>query len=570
MVAIGLAGNIFLYSYLLRAVSAKAERLDRIHLETVKNLLDRDFESLLSLAALCAFDPSVAWTVSRKDRSPHERLRDALAVQERLNSYLRASPVNAYVDRLVLLGYGDLFVQAQGRQGGESNDRERLLALPLYAAYAAAGGNRVSGFGAPLAPYWHRDCYAIIFPVQGYADRADGFIYLEAGLDMVANALRKNSPLPGLAAMTEDGNFISPAGRLTAAGRAPPAPGGRRYRRNGRSFRLDLLGLENAELLLYNEVDVTYLRPDDRDIFYSVIIVILSSLLAAGGMTLALSTMLTNPVERIIGRIKKIGENDFSFDPALETSRDELGQIGRAVNEMSGSISRLLAEMEESFRKRKNAELTLLQARINPHFLYNTLDSIQWMAKIQKNTGIAGLTRSLINLLRNIAVDPGDLISLEDELRILDDYTAIMAIRFMGIFSLENRIGKSLRRYLVPKLTLQPLVENAIIHGIAPAGIFGAIVLEGRLEGPFLILTVEDSGRGIGGEKIKTLLDREALGRGASLNTMGLRNVDERLRLIYGEGAGLSFESVEGKFTRVTVRLGARTPEEHHAARTAG
>jgi two-component system sensor histidine kinase YesM len=480
--------------------------------------------------------------------------------------------VNAYVDRLVLVGRDDFFVQAQSRQGGEFNDRERLLALPLYAAYAAGGGNRVSGFGPPLVPYWHRDCYAIIFPVHGYASYAEGFIYLEAGLDMVANTLRKNSPLPGLAAMTEDGNFISPAGKLKAGGggRALPPAGGERYRRDGRSFRLDLLPLENAELLLYNEVDVTSLRPDDRDIFYSVAIVIVSSLLAAGGMTMALSTMLTNPVKRIIGRIHKIAENDLSFDPDIEKSADELGQIGRAVNEMSGSIARLLAEMEESFRKRKTAELTLLQARINPHFLYNTLDSIQWMAKIQKNTGIAGLTRSLINLLRNMAVNPGDLISLEEELRILDDYTAIMAIRFMGIFSLKNRIGQSLRRYLVPKLTLQPLVENAIIHGIAPSGIFGDIVLEGRLEGPFLILTVEDSGRGISGKKLKTLLDREALGGGASLNTMGLRNVDERLRLIYGEGAGLSFESEEGKFTRVTVRLGARTPEERHAARTAG
>jgi two-component system sensor histidine kinase YesM len=229
--------------------------------------------------------------------------------------------------------------------------------------------------------------------------------------------------------------------------------------------------------------------------------------------------------------------------------------------------------MEENFRQRKTAEIILLQTRINPHFIYNTLDSIQWMAKIQKNTGIADITRSLINLLRNIAGTSADLITLEEELRLLDDYTAVMSIRFMGIFSMENRIDTSLNRYLIPKLTLQPLVENAIIHGIAPSGIFGSIILEGRREGSFLVLTVLDSGIGIGEEKLKNILNIEAKKGGASLNTIGVKNVDQRLRLLYGEGAGLGFESEAGKYTRVTVRLPARTAEkegEREPPHTAG
>jgi two-component system sensor histidine kinase YesM len=184
------------------------------------------------------------------------------------------------------------------------------------------------------------------------------------------------------------------------------------------------------------------------------------------------------------------------------------------------------------------------------------------MAKIQKNTGIADITRSLISLLRNIAVNPDDLITLEDELGLLEDYTLVMSLRFMGIFNLENRIDPSLRQYLIPKLTLQPLVENAIIHGIAPSGAFGTIVLEGRFADSSLIITVEDSGCGIEPEQLRQILRVDAGKSGTSFNTVGVKNVDERLRLIYGEEAGLEFESVPGKFTRVTVRLTARTRAE--------
>jgi two-component system sensor histidine kinase YesM len=574
LVTIGIVSNIFLSTYLLKIFSVKAEQLDKTHLETVKDLLDQNFDSFFSLAALCAYDPSVIWTVSRKDQSDRDKMRNALAVQEKLNSYIRASPVNTYVDRLILVGHEDFFVQAQARQSGRVDDRERVLDLPLYAKYKANNGKWTAGFSRSITPFWPRDCYAVFFPVYGYTNTPSGFLYLEAGLDMVANVLRTNSPA-GLAVATTAGEYISPEGKLTVPEKSlslPPSPPftSLRYHRDNRSYRLDLLPLKNAELFLYNEVDVTSLRPDDRNIFYSIAIVIVSSLLAAGSMTLALSAVFTKPIQRLIGRIHKIAENDFSFDPDIEKSADELGQIGRAVNQMSGSIGRLLAETWENFRQQRSAELNLLQASINPHFLYNTLDSIQWMAKIQKNTAISGVTRSLINLLRNIAA-AGDFISLEEELRLLEDYTAIMSLRYMGIFSFENNIAPALYHYLIPKLTLQPLVENAIIHGIAPSGVFGLITIEGRLEDSFLVLTVEDSGLGINQDMLKNILTHEGAKNKTSLNTMGIKNVHERLKLKYGEEAGLSFESIEGSFTRVTVRVGVQTAgEENNVPRTAG
>jgi two-component system sensor histidine kinase YesM len=131
-----------------------------------------------------------------------------------------------------------------------------------------------------------------------------------------------------------------------------------------------------------------------------------------------------------------------------------------------------------------------------------------------------------------------------------------MSVRFMGTFEVINKIPRNFYHYPVPKLTLQPLVENAIIHGIEPSGRFGAITLDAREEGRFIALTVEDSGRGMGAD-LETVMKRKGGKSGASLNNIGLRNVDERLKLHYGPAARISIESVKDKFTRVTLYLPA-------------
>ena len=453
---------------------------------------------------------------------------------------------------------------------------ERLRNHSLYIEYKTSGKPWVSGFGSPVT-WWGRqpDIYGIFVSVPPYSDApdADGFIYLEAGLDMVTAVFKESPLLPGLSATVDEGR-ISSDGFLIPVEWFPDGEcsggirDGLRYRRGTQSLRLDILALESIDMTLYSEVDITELHADDRDIFVIVFIVVLGSILIGAGMALVLSLVLTRPIQRLISRIKKIGENDLSHDPEIEKGRDEIGQIGRALNEMSGNIARLMAEMEEGFRQQRSAELALLQLRINPHFLYNTLDSIRWMAKIQKNSAIADMSGSLINLLRNVVGNPEDLISLEDELRLLEDYTAVMSIRFMGIFRMENNIDRSLYGFLIPKLTLQPLVENAIIHGITPSGVFGSIVLEGKLEEPWLELTVEDSGSGMGEEKLRNIFQQRTEKNGTFLNNIGLKNVDERLKLLYGGEAGLSFESEEKKFTRVIVRLKAQSASGGNAVKT--
>ena len=259
--------------------------------------------------------------------------------------------------------------------------------------------------------------------------------------------------------------------------------------------------------------------------------------------------------DRLNARLRRIAANDFSFDPEIEKPQDELGQIGRTVNEMSMSIQHLLQETEEMYTQRRNIEIALLQSQVNPHFLYNTLDSIRWMAVIQKNPGIASITHSLSNLLKNIAKGTQDKITLAEELGLLQDYIAIQAVRYVEMFTFVDEVPQELYACRIVKLTLQPLVENAIFHGIEPTGECGTITLTGRAEGDGLYLCVEDDGAGIEPERLATILTAESKRSGSSMNGIGIANVHKRLQLIYGRQYGLTVESEPGRYTRVTVHI---------------
>jgi two-component system sensor histidine kinase YesM len=571
ILVIGIIGNVFLYRYLLNAVSQKGERLDRAHLEAVRIQVTQNLADLFSLAMVCANDPLVSQVVSRQERAGQEFIRDALNAQAQLNAFLQAKRINGYIDKLILFDNRGLFVQAAGRQNGDYSDLDNIRALPLFRRFILEKLPRAGGFGRSISPENRRDSYGFLFRVRGaYYNSPGGYLYIEAGLDIITDVFREYSVSPGVFAqvpgtgeviLQNEPRLVKP--QEGSLGYVPAdAVFPHRFRQGGRSYRLDQLPLETGDLVLYNRMDVSILAVDDRQILYTVLAAVLMSLAAAAGLGLGLSAFLTRPIRILISRIRKISEDkDFSEDPEIEKPGDEIGLIGRAVNEMSGSIRVFLVKMEEHYREQKNAEIALLQTQINPHFLYNTLDSIQWMAKIQNNPAIADITRHLINLLRHIAARAdagGDAkIPLAEELGILEDYTRLMSIRFMGSFEVVNRIPESFLDYRIPKLTLQPLVENAILHGIEPSGRFGVITLSAAGEGEYLDIIVADTGVGMSGEQLGSVKtrNREKKRGNPSLNNIGIANVDERLKLLYGESCGLFFESCQGKFTRVRVRI---------------
>jgi two-component system sensor histidine kinase YesM len=285
-------------------------------------------------------------------------------------------------------------------------------------------------------------------------------------------------------------------------------------------------------------------------------------------ITLNLDKGISRPVARLKKRIDAISRGDFSVDPAIE-SDNELGQVGYGINRLAREITALMNKRIADEKNKRDLEYRMLQSQINPHFLYNTLNSIKWMAAIQRAGGIVEMTTALSRLLRTVSKDIRKVVPLEDELALLDDYIIIQKYRYGGSVTLQKRIADNeLLKALIPRFTLQPLVENAIFHGIEPKG-GGTITLTvtgGGMEGDVLV-TIKDDGVGMSAGLI-TKIYAAAGDKSGMFRELGVHNVDERLRYAFGEDYGLSVASEEGKYTAVSIRLPGEAREK--AAEAAG
>lgn len=276
----------------------------------------------------------------------------------------------------------------------------------------------------------------------------------------------------------------------------------------------------------------------------------------SGIITVYLTRTISNPVEKLKKRMDKIAQGQFFVDRMIEWD-NELGDVGRGINRLSQDIVTLMETRLADEKQKQELEYRMLQSQINPHFLYNTLNSIKWMATIQNSPGIAEMTTSLSRLLRNIAKDMRKLVPLKEELDLLDDYFLIQKYRYGSMITLEkNVLSDELLKCLIPRFTLQPIVENAIFHGIEPKGTVGQISI--RIEsiaGANLRITIEDNGVGMSQEEMDAILKSPATDSAGMTNHMGLRSVNERLRLAFGDKYGLSIESEPSLYTKMIILL---------------
>lgn len=280
-----------------------------------------------------------------------------------------------------------------------------------------------------------------------------------------------------------------------------------------------------------------------------------------GGLTLALavgvSFWVSAGIARPIVRLQELmeqaetGNLDVRFpDPPS----DEIGRLGQSFNTMIGEIAKLLDQVYAEQQKKREAEFRILQAQIKPHFLYNTLDTIHWMAQEKGASEIVGIVDALTRLFR-ISLSKGrDVIRLEEELEHVSSYLVIQKIRYADKFDYVLDVDPEVLGMAVVKLTLQPLVENALYHGIKEKAGPGRLIVSARTNQNILELTVEDDGAGMPAEELASLERNLAQGGERSERGFGVFSVHHRIRLIFGEDWGLVYHSTLGKGTRVTVR----------------
>ncbi|MCT2537073.1 sensor histidine kinase [Aquibacillus koreensis] len=281
------------------------------------------------------------------------------------------------------------------------------------------------------------------------------------------------------------------------------------------------------------------------------------------------ASIITKPLHKLTKSMYKVQEGDFNQRVEFR-GKDEVGELGKGYDMMVQRISRLIDDVYRSRLSQKEAELKSLQAQINPHFLYNTLDTMFWMAQKKDDKDIADMIYSLSQIFRLSLSDGKEFVTIGNELSLIENYLTLQKSRFFHKFEFEIQASEAVQDIYIPKLLIQPLVENAVIHGIESLDEDGFIYIHVIRESNNLLIHVMDNGNGIPKEKLHHLneyLQTENLDENTNFNPenrpgYAIMNIIERLKIKYGNRADMVIDSDPGVGTKVKIRIPLSTPKQ--------
>ncbi len=294
------------------------------------------------------------------------------------------------------------------------------------------------------------------------------------------------------------------------------------------------------------------------------VLIVVLAMLVRNRSVMATEKSIKEPIERLEEATARFAEGSLD-EKIVDTEVTELRNLTAQVNIMADNLKTMMRKSHQDAKNLRKAELRTLQAQINPHFLYNTLDAIVWKAEAEDTDEVIGLTSSLSDFFRISLSSGADWIPISQEKKHIEGYLKIQQTRYRDILRYEIDIPDDIGQYYILKLLLQPLVENAIYHGIKIKRGGGKIFVSGKLEDGYLVFSVRDTGLGMTPEQLNELNERmkkeiPTVSEGGS-GGFGLVNVNLRIRLYYNQEAGLKIESsAEG--TEVSFRVPCKVREE--------
>ena len=269
--------------------------------------------------------------------------------------------------------------------------------------------------------------------------------------------------------------------------------------------------------------------------------------------SLAVSKMISAPIKKLLDSMKGVEKGEFE-KVNIDAGNDEIGSLRDAYNIMIEEIKKLINKVVHEQKVKRKAELNVLQAQIKPHFLYNTFDAISSLALMGKNDQVYKVMKFLGSYYRVSLSKGSEVISIKDEVEVVRNYASIQQVRYGDIFDIHYDIDDRANNYKIPKLVLQPLVENALYHGIKPKGEKGNITIHVKYLGDFIELSVEDDGVGMDKGTIEQILNNEVKDE---IKSFGLKGTIERLKIFYGINNPVTIESSENG-TKVIIRIPAK------------
>lgn len=279
-------------------------------------------------------------------------------------------------------------------------------------------------------------------------------------------------------------------------------------------------------------------------------------------------TRFNGRVQILTDTIRQVQDGDLDARVPLDGHMDEISQISQSFNKMCDNLdyyiqrsSSLELQRKEAELKQTSAELYALQSQINPHFLYNTLDAIRTQALVQRAPDVAEMVLVLATLFR-ISIRKEMIVSIADELEYCQSYLKLYALRYGDLLSFGFDVDPQIRPYSIPKLLLQPLIENAVVHGIDPLREGNVIQVQAHMNATGIEILICDNGSGMDEQQLAALRLELAQQTGRPGTHIGISNVNQRIKLIYGEDYGVSVRSTLGTGTEIRVQIPAKSVEE--------
>ena len=316
---------------------------------------------------------------------------------------------------------------------------------------------------------------------------------------------------------------------------------------------------------LYHEAGEMALLQKNLDFWLSmevgfVILVMVIVIPIALGRSMLISRSITKPIEKMKTRVEGIGHGDLQPQPPVKTDDSGIALLSSGIEDMAQRLNKQIELNRQEQIRLRDIELSLIQAQINPHFLYNTLDAIVWLIEIGKNEQAEKMVTSLSSYFRSFLSDGKEIVTIAEEKTHIESYLEIQQVRYRDILDYEIKIDPEIEKAKLPKLTMQPLVENAIYHGLKPKRGKGMIYVTGTSDEKNIHLEVRDTGAGMTDEVLEKMrshmMDEDS-------RSFGLSSVYKRLKLLYGEGFSLDIESVPGEGTSIRIHIPKKVEVEN-------
>lgn len=569
---VGISVSAFSYQMFSKNLTNNLIHTAETDLHLFAGQIDNSINEIINLTNWCRNNSQItAFVMTPKSAANYNRVTSTAAA--RLDEEFHTVHSSKYICRLVIAGNGRKDYLQVMTNASYSVDRpipSAIQKLPYYNKLLEAADYDFSiGFWQDPFLCKRPQMLPIIRPIiHPYQSNTVGFVYAEVSAFLFADIVSEYIKLEDTCIYISSGEQSY---AITTDGMVPAND-----LKKLRPYHTDLPLNQNISIYQSDSGKRLFLTipldtkgcsltlPVSVDAFqgqaggYLNIILAVFLLSAVIGVVLICSLfyIVTQPVHAIRTRLTAISGGDFSRDDSIEWD-NEFGDIGKAVNQLAVNIHNLIDAKIAYEKQKKDYEYQVLQSQIHPHFLYNTLNSMKWMASAQNAPGIAEMATALSHLLKNISKGTSTIVSIQDEITLLTDYFTIQKYRYGGTITLNYEIDTpSLLANQILRFTLQPIVENAIFHGIEPKGQAGQITIHiYQRPDTDVQIDITDNGVGMTPETITRVLSQDSAEKSHFFRQIGISSVNRQIQYTFGKAYGLTISSEPGIYTTASVRL---------------